>query len=96
MNYADVFLFDLAMKLPKNTGINKQSIPLQEDKQSLYKPIHSLELVKLETLKTYIKTNLKLGLFDLLSFLKIFPFYLIKSQTVSFGCVSIIKVSITL
>ena len=61
-NYADVFSFDLAMELPKNTGINKQAIELQDDNQPPYGPIYSLRPVKLETLKTYIETHLKTGI----------------------------------
>ena len=61
-DYADIFLFDLAMKLPKNIGNNKHAIQLEKDKQPPYRPIYSLELVELETLKIYIKTYLKTGL----------------------------------
>ena len=60
-NYANVFLFDLAIKLSKNTGINKYAIELQDGKQLLYGPIYSLGLLELETLKTYIETYLKTG-----------------------------------
>ena len=61
INYADVFSFDLAMKLLKNTGINKHAIKLQKDKQSLYRLIYKLGPIKLKTLKIYIKTPLKTG-----------------------------------
>lgn len=44
------------MELPKNTRINKYVIELEKDKQPLYRPIYSLGLVELETLKTYIET----------------------------------------
>lgn len=37
--YTDIFSSNLAMKLPKNTGINKYAFKLVEDKQSLYGPI---------------------------------------------------------
>ena len=60
-NYADVFLFDLVMELPKNTGINKHAIELQDGKKPLYGPIYSLAPVELKTLKTYIETHLKTG-----------------------------------
>ena len=60
-DYADKFSFDLTMELPKNTGINKHAIELQDDKQPPYGPIYSLKLVELETLKTYIETHLKTG-----------------------------------
>ena len=38
--------------------MNKHAIELEKDKQSSFGPIYSLVLVELETLKTYIKTNL--------------------------------------
>ena len=41
--------------------MNKHAIKLEEGKQPLFGPIYSLELVELETLKTYIKTNLANG-----------------------------------
>ncbi len=49
------------MELPKNTSINKYAIKLVEDKQPPYGSIYALNPVKLETLKTYIKTHLKTG-----------------------------------
>ena len=58
-NYADVFFFDLAIKLPKNTSINEYAIKLQDGKQLLYGSIYSLGPVELETLKTYIESHLK-------------------------------------
>ena len=60
-DYADVFSFDLAMKLLENTGINEQAIKLEKGKRSSYRLINSLGPVELETLKTYIKTYLKTG-----------------------------------
>ena len=38
--------------------MNEHAIKLEEGKQPLFGPIYSLGLVELETLKTYIKTNL--------------------------------------
>ena len=61
IDYADVFLFNLAMELPKNTYINEHAIELQDNKQPLYGPVYSLGPVELETLKTYIETYLKSG-----------------------------------
>ena len=60
-DYANIFSFDLAMKLTKNTGINKHAIELVNGKQLPYRPIYSLGLVELETLKIYIETHLKTG-----------------------------------
>ena len=45
-------------KLPEHTGINDNIIKLKTDMQLLLVPIYSLGLIKLEILKTYIKTNL--------------------------------------
>ena len=47
------------MKLPENTDINEHIIKFGEGKQPPYGPIFSLKPVELETLKTYITTNLK-------------------------------------
>ena len=60
-DYTDVFLFELAMELPKNIGIIKHAIELHNGKQPPYRSIYSLGTVELETLKTYIKTHLKTG-----------------------------------
>ena len=57
-DYTDVFFEKLATVLPEHTKINTHAIDLEEGKQLLYKPIYSLGPVELETLKTYIKTNL--------------------------------------
>lgn len=40
------------------TTINNQAINLIENKQILYNPIYSSKLVKLESLKTYVKNGL--------------------------------------
>ena len=45
-------------ELPENTGINEHTIKLKKDKQLFFESIYSLELIELEILKTYIKTNL--------------------------------------
>ena len=60
-NYSDIFLAENAAELPENTGINEHTIELEEGKQPSFGPIYSLEPVELETLKTYIKTNLANG-----------------------------------
>ena len=60
-NYYNVFSAEYAVEFLKNTGMNKHPIKLKEGKQPLLGPIYSLKSVKLETLKTYIKTNLANG-----------------------------------
>ncbi len=60
-DYADVFSSDLVMELPEDTEMNEHAIELIEGKQSPYRPIYALSPVELETLKTYIETQLKTG-----------------------------------
>ena len=60
-DFANVSLKKSANVLPKCTGMNKHAIELQEGKQPPNGPIYSLGLVRLETIKTYIKTNLANG-----------------------------------
>ena len=49
------------MILSKITKLNQHAIKLQEDHQPPYKTIYSLGPVKIETLETYIETNLTNG-----------------------------------
>ena len=65
-NFADVFFPDLASKLSEYTKINDHAIKPVHSQQPPYEPIYSLGLVKLETLKAYIGTNL------INSFIKLF------------------------
>ena len=60
-DYSDVFLAENAVELPKNTEMNEHAIKLEESKQPTFGSIYSLGQVELETLKTYIKTNLANG-----------------------------------
>lgn len=57
-NFVDNFSPDLVIELPKYTEIKDYTIELVDNTQPFYNPIYSLGLVKLETLETYIKTNL--------------------------------------
>ena len=61
LDFADVFLKKSANVLPERTDANEYAIELEEGKQPPYRPIYSLGQVELETLKTYIKTNLTNG-----------------------------------
>ena len=65
-DFVDIFSPDLAIKLPEYTKISTHVIDLEEDKQPPYGPIYSLGPMELETLKTYIKTNLANGFICLL------------------------------
>lgn len=58
IDFVDIFSLSLIVELSKHTKINDHAIMLIDDKQSSYKPIYRLKLVKLKILKTYIKTNL--------------------------------------
>ena len=60
-DFVNVFSPELASELPEHTGINDHAIELVDNWQPPYGPIYSLGPVELETLKTYIKTNLKNG-----------------------------------
>ena len=57
-DFSDVFSEEEASILPEVTEMNQHAIELQEGQQPPYGPIYSLGPVELETLKTYIKTNL--------------------------------------
>lgn len=57
-NYDNIFLVENTMKLLKYFKINNHVIKLKKSKQLFFGPIYNLELVELETLKIYIKTNL--------------------------------------
>ena len=50
-----------AAELPEYTGINDHAIELKKGKQPFFGLIYSLGPVELETLKTYIETNLANG-----------------------------------
>ena len=54
----DVLSPDLATELPKHIEINTYAIALEESMQPPYGLIYNLEPVELETLKTYIESNL--------------------------------------
>lgn len=47
--------------LPERTNLNEHTIKLKDDKEPPYRPIYSLGLVELKTLKMYIETHLKTG-----------------------------------
>lgn len=60
-DYTDVFSPDSAVELLKQIGIKNHPINLVDNKQPLFSLIYSLGPVDLETLKTYIETNLANG-----------------------------------
>ena len=58
VDFVNVFLPKLAIKLPKHTRINNHAIKLVDDLQLPCSSIYTLTLVELKMLKTYIKNNL--------------------------------------
>lgn len=61
-DYVNVFSFNLALELPKNTDINIYTLELIEKKQLSFRPIYVLNLIKLKILKDYIEIYQKIGL----------------------------------
>ena len=61
LDFADIFSPNLAFELHKHNGINDYAIELVDGQQPPYGPIYSLGPMELETLKTYIETNLANG-----------------------------------
>lgn len=57
-DFVDHFSPDLVAKLSKHTKINDHIIEFIDGKQLFYSQIYSLGSIRLETLKTNIKTNL--------------------------------------
>ena len=60
-DFSDIFSKKEGSILPKIPEMSQHAIELQAGQQPSYRPIHSLGLVELKTLKTYIKTNLANG-----------------------------------
>ena len=60
-DYSNIFSAENVAELLENITINEHAIKLEEDKQSPFNTIYKLRPVELETLKTYIKTNLANG-----------------------------------
>lgn len=58
-------LAKLELKLLEYNNINDHTIKLMESKQLFYELIYSLGLIKLKTLKTYIKIYLKVDFIQL-------------------------------
>ena len=60
-DYSNIFSIENTAEFSENIRMNENAIKLEEGKQPLFGSIYSLGLVELETLKTYIKTNLTDG-----------------------------------
>lgn len=61
LDFANIFSKQKPIVLPEQTDFNAHFIKLKNSRQPLYGPIYSLGLMKLETLKIYIKIYLKTG-----------------------------------
>lgn len=68
IDFVNLIFKYLAFELPKYIGITNNAIKPITEQQSTYELIYSLELIELETLKTYIKTILANGLIRLSKF----------------------------
>ena len=55
---ANIFLSKLAAKLPKHMKINDLAVELVNNWQLRYGPVYSLGSIELETLNSYIESNL--------------------------------------
>lgn len=60
-DYVDIFSFNLAIELLKNSGINKYIIKLIEDKYPSYGFHNILSSIESGNLKINVKTSLKTG-----------------------------------
>lgn len=58
LDFSNIFLEKKALVLPELTKLNQYIIKLQKCYEPLYRPIYSLGLVELKTLKTHIMTIL--------------------------------------
>ena len=92
-NFVNIFSEDKALVLLERTKLNEHAINPIDGKQSLYGLIYNLGLVKLEILKTYIKTHLKTGFIQPSKFSAYAFILLIRSQMAASICVLIIKIS---
>lgn len=76
----------------KHTGINKYAINPIKSQQPFYGPIYTLETVKLEIFKTYIKINLAIYFARASKFPTSAPIFFVLILIVVFGCVLITEV----
>ncbi len=60
-NLTDIFSINLAIELFENMEMNEHVNELIGGKQPPYRPIYTLSLVELKTLKLYLETYLKTG-----------------------------------
>lgn len=96
LNFINVYFLNSAIKLPEHSKIKNHFIDPEKGKQLLYRLIYSLGLVKLKTLKTYIKIYLASGFIKFLQLLtSAYNLFICKKDgKVAFGWGLIIKCSI--
>lgn len=70
-------------KLLKYSGTNNHTIDLVKDELFLYRPIHNLRLVELESLKIYIKINVANNFIELYKSLAFIPALFVKKPNSS-------------
>ena len=83
-DFINIFSEEKALVLSKGTEFNEYAINLEDSKQPSYGPIHSLGLIELEILKTYIKIYLKTGFIWLSNSLAGIPIFFNKKPDGSF------------
>lgn len=88
IDFVDIFSLNFTAKLPEYIKINNLLINQVDGQQLFYKSIYSLKSVELETLKTYIETNL------INSFIELFK-SLINISMIIFSDVLFTKMSTT-
>ena len=57
LNFVNMLYKKLALKLFIYSTINEYAITLEKSRQLYYRTIYSLNIIKLETFRTYIKIN---------------------------------------
>ena len=83
-DFSNVFSLDSAVELLEHTKINDHPLNPLDNKQPPYSLIYSLELIELETLKTYIKVILANSFIRLFKFLTNAPILFVQKKDGSF------------
>lgn len=79
-DFANIFSLEFVVELSKHTEINNYLTNPIHSWKRLYKSIHNFGLVKLETLKLYIKTNLANGFIWALKLSVRAPIFLVENS----------------
>lgn len=84
-DFSNVFLEKKALVLLEITELNQYVIKLQEGQELFYRPIYSLNLIKLKKKKFTLKSILSTILFGFLNPLLVHLFFLFANQMVFFN-----------